>query len=82
MLLSNPHYVNLKRGFYAGNENQWIDSANAAFLHTQHIITSRYDKRKNNIVYLEYQLALFMNISSFGTICEEPSLRRLHGSEF
>ena len=35
--------------------------------------SSRYDKRKDCIVYLECQLALFLKTSSFGTICEEPT---------
>jgi hypothetical protein len=69
--------VNLKTWFlYAGNENQQINSFNAAFLHTQQVSTSRYEKRKDCIVFLECQLALFLRTSSFGTICEEPHLRR------
>ena len=72
----------LKLGFYAGNENQRNNSANAAFIHTQLISMSRYDKRKNCTVYLEFQLAFFIKTSSFCTICEEPSLRRLLRTEF
>ena len=75
--------MNLKTwSLYAENENQWINSANAAFLHNHYDSTSRYDKREDCIVYREYQLPLLIKTSSFGTICEEPPLRRLHRSEF
>jgi len=75
MIQSSPRHVNLKSwSFYAGCENLWINFVNAAFLHNQHNCMSRCDKWKDCIVYREYQLALFIKTSSFGTICEEPSL--------